>query len=248
MPEFPLPIESPPAAHFSAADFFRDSPWLNVPLHRKADIMVEPLYPHHRLLGGNPENGNGPKTSKLAALAAARKKKEKEAAEAAPKTTEPGAAPKLSLKERLAAASTKPPRQAEGLEGLRRLGKLAPAKPSPVPASSATKPAPSEAPTKSTPTPGAEPKEQSEPASATPLKRKWSASELRLEPSRFASVIVGRPPTRAKPSQRPSCVVNFLQLYNQGDAKPYDFSDPSPDDIVLKAQSTAKGLAFRRKV
>ena len=243
MPIFPLPIESP-TAHFSAAEFFRDSPWLNVPPHRKAEIMVEPLYPRLGLLGGNPENG---KVSKLAALAAARKEKEKEAAEAAPKNTEQGVAPKLSLKERLA-ASTKPPRQAEGLEGLRRLGKPATPKPSPVPSTSPVKPAPVEASTKPTPAPATEPNGKIEHASSAPLKRKWSASELRLEPSHFATVIVGSPPTIAKPSQRPSTVVDFTKLYNQGNAKPYDFSDPSPDDIVLKAQSTAKGLAFRRKV
>jgi elongation factor 1 alpha-like protein len=40
---------------------------------------------------------------------------------------------------------------------------------------------------------------------------------------------------------------DLLKLYGQ-DAEPFDFAAPSPDDVVLNAQSTAKGLAIRRKV
>ncbi|EEY21837.1 elongation factor 1-alpha [Verticillium alfalfae VaMs.102] len=50
--------------------YFEDMPWMNVPKHRQA-IMVPPVLPVGRLLGG----GEGPKVSKLQALAAARKKK-----------------------------------------------------------------------------------------------------------------------------------------------------------------------------
>ena len=56
----------------SAAEFFHETPWLNVPIHRRGEIMVEPLYPRGGLLGGSS------KPSKLAALAAARKKKQEE--------------------------------------------------------------------------------------------------------------------------------------------------------------------------
>ena len=52
-------------------------PWFNVPLHRLTEITIEPLYPRGGLLGGSPAE-DGPKVSKLAALAAARKKKENE--------------------------------------------------------------------------------------------------------------------------------------------------------------------------
>ena len=58
---------------FCAADFFKDSPWLQVPLDKQAEILVQPLYPSGRLLGG----ASG-KPSKLAQLAAARRKKEEE--------------------------------------------------------------------------------------------------------------------------------------------------------------------------
>ena len=59
---------------FSFADFFKDSPWLNIPCERQA-IMIAPLYPRGGLLGGAPEEK---KMSKLQALAAARKKKAQE--------------------------------------------------------------------------------------------------------------------------------------------------------------------------
>ncbi|KAL8715965.1 MAG: hypothetical protein Q9220_000632 [cf. Caloplaca sp. 1 TL-2023] len=59
----------------SAAEFFMDCPWLRIPLHRRGDILIEPLHPRGGLLGGSPAQ-TGPKMSKLAALAAARRKKE----------------------------------------------------------------------------------------------------------------------------------------------------------------------------
>jgi elongation factor 1 alpha-like protein len=55
---------------FSASDFFRDAPWLNIPSCRHGEILIESLYPRGGLLGGS---GAAPKVSKLAALAAARK-------------------------------------------------------------------------------------------------------------------------------------------------------------------------------
>ncbi|KIW14431.1 hypothetical protein PV08_07214 [Exophiala spinifera] len=60
---------------FSAAEFFKDCPWLSVPEHRKAVILIEPLYPRGGLLGGS---SGGGKPSKLAALAAKRRQKENE--------------------------------------------------------------------------------------------------------------------------------------------------------------------------
>lgn len=72
---------------FSAADFFADTPWLNVPSERLGSI-IEPIHPKGRLLGGSSsgvEAGTKPQ-SKLAALAAARKK----AAEEKKRNAEPG--------------------------------------------------------------------------------------------------------------------------------------------------------------
>jgi len=71
----PAMDSGPTCAKFSAAEFFRDSPWLHIPDARRGEILIQPLYPRGCLLGGSPTAG-GPKVSKLAALAAARKKKE----------------------------------------------------------------------------------------------------------------------------------------------------------------------------
>lgn len=52
----------------------------------------------------------------------------------------------------------------------------------------------------------------------------------------------------AEPSHLHSNCVDLLKIYGQTHAEPFDFTDPSPDDVVLNAQNTAKGLAIRRKV
>ena len=76
------------------------------------------------------------------------------------------------------------------------------------------------------------------------------APEMRAPPSMFASAIVGNisGPTMAEPSHLHSNCVDLLKIYGQTHAEPFDFTDPSPDDVVLNAQNTAKGLAIRRKV
>ncbi|PVH75367.1 hypothetical protein DL98DRAFT_498454 [Cadophora sp. DSE1049] len=63
------------STHFSYKDFFRDMPWLDTPQDRQA-VFIAPLYPRGGLLGGSSDGA--PKMSKLQALAAARKKKTQE--------------------------------------------------------------------------------------------------------------------------------------------------------------------------
>ncbi|KAJ5661937.1 HBS1-like protein [Penicillium maclennaniae] len=243
LPGFPAPSSSP-AAHFSAADFFRDSPWLNVPAERNMDIMVEPLYPRLGLLGGAPEAGG--KVSKLAALAAARKKKEGEKATPSPTPTpdvpsilqaekseasppEPQST-QLSLRERLAASKSSKP---ETGGGVRRFGKpevsaqaQAQKQPTPEPTKIPELPLPEKA----------EPEAESEPDQPQ--------LHLRASPSGFASAIVGNAagPTMAQPSHIQSSNVDLLRIYGQDHAEPFDFAGPSPDDMVLNAQNTAKGM------
>ena len=62
------PLSPKPLSGFE--DFFADMPWLSIPEHRRT-VFVEPCLPRGGLLGG----GDGAKSSKLQALAAARKKK-----------------------------------------------------------------------------------------------------------------------------------------------------------------------------
>jgi elongation factor 1 alpha-like protein len=253
VPGFPAPSFSP-AAHFSAADFFRDSPWLSVPAERNVDIMIEPLYPRLGLLGGAPEAGG--KVSKLAALAAARKKKEGEKATPtptptptpapdAPSTTQPEkseASPSepqstpMSLRERLAASKSSKP---ETNGGLRKLGKSVPS--GQAPAQKQPTPEPTKTPELSLPE-KPEPLDEPEPEKPAP--------DIRASPSMFASAIVGNGagPTMAQPSHVQSNNVDLLRIYGQDHAEPFDFAGPSPDDMVLNAQNTAKGLAIRRKV
>ena len=241
-------------AHFSAADFFSDCPWLKIPPHRKADILVEPLYPRLGLLGGAPESDgkmSGGKMSKLAALAAARRKKEGEKATPSPTSqaeagsTETSSTDRtgtpLSLMERLSATS-KQQKLAEGASGLRTLGKV------PRTGTSAASKQPSA-------DPGELPKRSNElqaeeqQAKESEAKEEPSYSNIRAAPSPFAAAIVGPTlATRTEPSHFHPQDLDLMEVYGQDLAEAFDFTGPSPDDIVLNAQSSAKGLAIRRKV
>lgn len=255
----PNPSHSPSSAHFSAADFFRDSPWLNIPAHRKADIMIEPLYPRLGLLGGAPQ-GDG-KVSKLAALAAARKKKEsnkrdgvvspsahsKDASSPAASLEMEGGG-SMSLQERLSATrkDAKPPEQTSGLSALKnhtrngsrgtksreiaaktesastKLQKTT----EPIPRASHTIPSAAESPA-------------SEPITITP--------NIRATPSTFASTIIGSTTNSSsnEPSHSLGRSFDVMTVYGQDLTEAFDFSGPSPDDVVLNAQSASKGLPIR---
>ena len=247
VPGFPAPL--PDDSPFSTTEFFHDCPWLNVPAHRKADILIQPRYPRLGLLGGAPESGG--KVSKLAALAAARKKKESEkpATSSEPVSTQqsedserqaqkPSGAP-LSLRERLAASKLSKPSETSG--GLRRLGKPAASSSSPAKQQPAPEQSNSPVPAEPEPAKQEEPKVELEPEPAVP--------SIRAPPSSFASVILGSTagPTVAEPSHVKSTNVDILEIYGQQHAEPFDFTAPSPDDVVMNAQNTAKGLAIRRK-
>jgi len=211
--------------------------------------LVEPLYPRLGLLGGAPEAGG--KVSKLAALAAARKKKEGATPETSALPTpqsersetpspEPRGTP-LSLRERLAASGRSTPKPSEGSGSLGRLAKPISSSPSPVQKESTPEPGKPPVPKVSVPAPRAvdEPKEP---------ERQQSAPNIRAMPSTFASTIVGTTgPTIAEPSHLHSSGTDLLKIYGQDNAEPFDFAAPSPDDVVLNAQNTAKGLAIRRK-
>lgn len=210
--------------------------------------MVEPLFPRLGLLGGSPEAGG--KVSKLAALAAKRKQKDEEKAPVAkeapatPQTEGTGSssvessAPR-SLRERLATTS-KSPKPSEGLAGLRRKPETAASPVTKKP--SAPKPEPEKAQAVPENHAAEEPSDAALPGPSAP--------NMRAPPSMFASAIVGNAsgPTAAEPSHLQSNNVDLLDIYGQSHAEPFDFADPSPDDVVLNAQNTAKGLAIRRKV
>ncbi|KAL5343655.1 elongation factor Tu GTP binding domain protein [Aspergillus crustosus] len=249
---YPIPIttSSSHCAHapLSAAEFFRDAPWLNIPTHRKADILVEPLYPRVGLLGGASENSGG-KMSKLAALAAARKKKETpmppSAAESDTAQPLPGErkGASLSLRERLAASKQgKAPESSPSLQGLAkglRSGQpLLQKKPSPEP-SKPDVPA----------TTGLEEYTEElriEDEGKEKEKEKPTVN-IRAPPSTFATTIVGdnTRPKMTEPSHLYTDSLDLISIYGQ-EAEPFDFAGPSPDDVVLNAQSSAKGLKLKQ--
>ncbi|KAF7619808.1 translation elongation factor EF-1 subunit [Aspergillus flavus] len=255
VPAYPLPpdlvLQEPP--HFSAADFFRDSPWLNVPAHRKADILIEPLYPRLGLLGGAPESGG--KVSKLAALAAARKKKEGDKASTAapaqnaevnktpvPSTEQKGAS--LSLRERLAGNGKIP--KPEGAQSPRPLGKLS------HPGSHSPQKKPSPELVKQNGASQVNSANVQQELTAEPLVKKEEKEQptvnIRASPSTFASTIVGdvTRPKLTEPSPLFSTSLDLMEIYGQNLTEPFDFTGPSPDDVVLNAQSSAKGFKSKQ--
>ncbi|KAL4979074.1 hypothetical protein BDW66DRAFT_128515 [Aspergillus desertorum] len=243
VPAYPIPLPATPHFHFSAAEFFRDSPWLNIPAHRKADIFVEPLYPRLGLLGGAPENGGG-KMSKLAALAAARKKKEgdKSPAPTTGNDTQPksaGKAAPLSLRERLASKQVKQ-ESSPLLQSLKRRSeqslpqlKSPESKPS-IPAATGLEDSVKNFHIE-------DKRHQSE-------EKEEQSVDIRAPPSTFAVTIVGDD-TRLKktePSHLYTTTLDLIKIYGQDLAEPFDFAGPSPDDVVLNAQSSAKGFKSKQ--
>lgn len=239
-PAYPIenycsPSQSSPA-HFSAREFFRDSPWLNVPAHRKAEILIEPLYPRLGLMGGAPPQQEG-KVSKLAALAAARKKKEAEKT-AASGQAQDGASPEagkpaMSLMERLSTTNDKKPAPARVALASRLASR--PPQPRGEQRLPSTREQPAAAP--------AEKKPDSVEQKNGGLQ--LQAATLRAPPSTFAATIVGSAAPAAEPSHLFGTSVDVLHVYGEDLTEPFDFTGPSPDDVVLNAQSAAKGLTIR---
>jgi elongation factor 1 alpha-like protein len=216
--------------HFSFADFFRDMPWLNVPRHREAEF-IEPLYPRGGLLGGASTSGG--KMSKLQALAAARKKKaeeqksDKAVNDAAEQTSKlsfasgPGPeSKKENIKPSVARAGGKT--SSSGTMETQRIQRQGQSSES----SPMIHDLPKFDPTKPGPTTSQKTEPQLEP----------------VAPSAFAQALLG--PETSSSSSSPK---NFYQFpYMSFTPSITDaFSGPSPDDVVLTAQS--KGSLPARK-
>ncbi|KAL4943711.1 hypothetical protein BDV06DRAFT_210829 [Aspergillus oleicola] len=250
VPAYPIPLDTTPShkSHFSAAEFFRDSPWLNIPAHRKADILVEPLYPRIGLRGGAPENGGG-KMSKLAALAAARKKKGGEKAPApssagATDATQPstGEGAPLSLRERLASSgkSAKPSERTPSVQclGKSRFGQ----------SQSPEKPPPEQKTPDAPNVPATTGLEDAIKDVQIEEEKEKPATNIRATPSTFAVTMVGDDtrPKMTEPSHLYTNTLDLIKIYGQDLAEPFDFAGPSPDDVVLNAQSSAKGFKSKQ--
>lgn len=183
--------------------------------------------------------------SKLAALAAARKKKESEKNKASadssaaqesvsvsPSETQRNTS--ISLLDRLGGNG----KARAGLETrtlkfpLRKAARAPASPPEEKPRKGLDKPKePSQKPEPSAPEPPASvPKEQPHP----------SAEELLAQPSSFATVLTGNQSSRGPPCCFSNCF-DMFKIYRRDLTDLFDFAEPSPDDVVLNAQNTAKG-------
>lgn len=198
---------------FSAADFFKDCPWLGVPEHRKADIIIEPLYPRLGLLGGASTGG---KMSKLAALAAKRKQEKSARSESA--TTDSADsqedyATRLNKLRISDTNKTKPQAHRAAEEIVTNDDK---------PTSSDSKAPASDSHT--TPAKESEVAASSDPSISV-------APAIRGRPSAFASIMTSHHPS-VRLSAPPPDLITVEEV-----AKSFDFTEPSPDDVVTRAQN-----------
>ena len=221
------------------AHFFADAPWLNIPLERQGEILLEPLYPRGGLLGGSPNSG-GSKVSKLAALTAARKKKENEKQSSA---TSEGPTSSVTLLERLKSKTLE-----EGTTGVKETIISKPETSSPLPG--ARNPQSRKYVSKRQESSHVSTSGNETPLTGSPSDRlaRESVQEPYLKPipstapSTFARVISG-PSEGSKLSLiKPSQMFSLSLPQNfKSNTKSNPFADPSPDDIVTKAQSSSKG-------
>lgn len=197
---------------FSAADFFRDSPWLQIPNHRKAQILIEPLYPRGGLLGGSSNSG---KMSKLAALAAKRRQKDSERSASTSTNSGPTQDDYTASLNKL--RITQPSRKLE-------ITKMT--EPSTIGKIGVDFEALNTGEVKET-THQRDIEEQPLEASSV------VDQDIRAQPSAFASIMTSHDAANYSPASIDVLSVDAI-------AKSFDFAEPSPDDIVTRAQ-TSKG-------
>lgn len=193
----------------SARDFFHDSPWLNIPPHRRTDILIEPIFPRFGLLGGS--SASDSKMSKLAALAARRRQKENEKQQNSVEASASSLS-RLGITTRNQPEKTKePPLQPHQTSNYKTLSRQT-QDPSPVE-------------NRSTPL---RPQFEDQPDSSQAVGK---VDDLRAHPSLFASTLMNSRHSASFSLSDPSTSACGSVIL------PFDFSKPSPDDIVLKAQS-----------
>ncbi|KAK1463416.1 elongation factor Tu GTP binding domain-containing protein [Colletotrichum melonis] len=216
---YPVPRVAP----LSPASYFHGISWMNVPKSRQA-VFVPPRPVPGGLLGG----GDGPKLSKLQALAAARKKKTTEVNKTDDKVDR--AEKRMST---LAIDESSKENQRGGLSILAKRQKLAE---DPAAKTQISK--------------SASPSQQADTASEAVSMDADTANELSAEdrkkteddcfvvpstrPSAFAQTLFGPAQDTAAASQTYS-----LPYMDSSAYVPSAFSQPSPDDVVLAAQSKA---------
>jgi elongation factor 1 alpha-like protein len=218
-----------------ASDFFQDSPWLNIPAHRRGEIVVEPLYPRGGLMGGSSSSTGAPasstsggKMSKLAALAAARKKQTEKMAGETESVRRPQSS-SVSLLSKLGQKSKETPKaeshpeqqiQAES-DGA---DKTCNARKYPIRRRQSLGPRASES------------ESQLEVIALTsPMKAKeLKPEDIQATPSSFAITILGG--IRDGRTEEKEPIAFKLPYVTEGFTNFDAFKGPSPDDIVISAQ------------
>ncbi|KAI3324266.1 hypothetical protein HD806DRAFT_494567 [Xylariaceae sp. AK1471] len=209
--------------HLPPVDFFKDMPWLNIP-HDRRTIFIEPIRPRGGLLGGSSSSG---KISKLQALAAARKKKAEDQKLENQKTQPP-------TKEVTSEAAKGPIKPIAGVLAERLNGRMG---------TVATKPLPIHMKGQIYTTPdGTSERPNIVTEQTCTLDLSGTADLPPLEPiepatpSAFAQTLLGFPTSSSTPVPRNQYQIPYMSLTSSiADA----FSEPSPDDVVLTAQSKA---------
>lgn len=221
---------------FSSGDFFKDCPWLDIPLRRRAEIVEERLRPRGGLLGGSSSNSIH-KVSKLAALAAARRKRENEKAiEANSEATNSTIMLLDTLSNRRdhpEKSSFSPVENDRSSTQTIKQDKLHQEK---SPKNYATRKSQNSSP------PPKESSEVSEPTLSVNEVPQETAQTL-AKPSPLACIVLGSAHGSVDSSYRPQisffCPAADFGLNN---AESNPFIGPSPDDIVARAQNLSKGL------
>ncbi|KAI9718720.1 MAG: hypothetical protein M1812_003894 [Candelaria pacifica] len=231
----------------SAADFFKDTPWLHVPSDRLGEILIEPLYPRGRLLGGSSSasgGSGGGKVSKLAALAAARKKKEEEKKTSSTDNSTqqcPTSRPSTSiaLLDRLGSRRKYQTSTSYGNQPRADDDAVKRASSSTLrsPAHQSSKPLP-HAQDRFTQDPKAQQRERSTSEHAG-LSDKPDVS-VKASPSVFARIMLGDHPNQYFRNIAPMRNHDFQLPYMAGTnlTECFDFTEPSPDDVVMNAQNS----------
>jgi elongation factor 1 alpha-like protein len=226
--------------------YFADVPWGKVPEDRKGDLVLEGPQLRGGLLGGS----SGQKSSKLAALA----KKRKEKAQAA--TTAREEKTSISLLSRLSQKQPFPIKDAPEASSLSPSSTSPSQLPSPPPP-----PLQPLTPREVTPAPltpsqtvrkeqsivdlDQPKKEYSVVPEAVATEQVVKQEPLGALPSSFAKSIFGERITlRHEIDVADACL--FFVSGNKETGKPNPFAGPSPDDIVVTAQSASKGEELNR--
>ncbi|KAI4124684.1 MAG: hypothetical protein LQ338_004684 [Usnochroma carphineum] len=228
------------------AHFFADAPWLDIPVERQGEILIEPLYPRRGLLGGSSNQG-GPKVSKLAALAAARKKKENEkqsSAEPQQSNSSVALLERLKTKDHSnetkdAKGSTGPTQEGAGHVSLKESSPIRIRKYQTRRRSSHDEASANDVVTAALHCPGVF-EDSAETQTSLPLPI--------ASPSIFARTVVGclREPLVSLVEPVQTLSLPFSQnAYSNTKLDP--FAGPSPDDIVTKAQTWSKGAKPAKK-